>query len=131
MIESHCFNGRFSVSQSSEKLNPNGIFVVNERASLAETYIFGNDFGLKRRNVRKKLDKYTTKVIDGDSSLSDSVCTSSNDLSVDEVSIEGIVETQTDIHISKESQNSKWLDKFLAKRKSIYIRKNLPVDVQK
>ena len=126
LIESHCFNGKFSLSKSSTKLNPNGIFVVNEKGTQAETYIFGNEFGLKRSTIKKRLSKYTTRVLEGESSISESNCDSNHNDSDDDHSD---INNSTNGDLQKPRSN--WIETFLEKRKRIHQSKKLPIRVQK
>ena len=128
LIQSHCFNGKFSISKSSNKLNPNGIFVVNEKGTLAETYIFGNEFGLKRSVIKKRLSKYTTKVLEGESSISES-CSHNHDSNDSDHS--DIIDFSHFSHGDQLKPRSNWIDKFLEKRKRIQQSKKLPISVKK
>lgn len=56
-INSECFNASFAVSPNGHK-NLNGILIVNERGTIAETYIFNRYSGnqdLKRKTVLTKM----------------------------------------------------------------------------
>lgn len=95
--------------------------MVNDKGTLAETYIFGNEFGLKRSQIKKRLSKYTTKVLDGESSITESECESNHDSDSD----------KSEILSHQPVQDRNWIDTFLEKRKKMHQAKKLPVRLHK